>query len=188
MSRLLTLGILQQARNLVQSGGGSLIAVAVDSTTATDPCNTLTTPATIYCQYSGLSHAFTNNTPIWADSSGNFYAATAWYSDSPNQWFFWDANKASWGDDILCGGAQLTLFSIMGPFRDACRESDNYFDVWFDDVGNFGIPITGAFIYTDLNGNNPLDPGYYAWEDLGNQERTWLEVGNNGEVVLHGKC
>ncbi len=186
MSRLLTIGVLQQARNLMQAGG--LVAIAIDHTTAVDPCNSITSPSTVYCQHSSLSQAFTNDAPIYADASGNFVAASGWYSDTTDQWFYWDSNKTAWGDDVLCGGSQLIPFNVMGPLRNPCFHNDTYFMIYIDDVGNFGVPMTGAFVYYDDNGTMPLDEGAYAWEDIGNNERYWFEVGNNGEITSHGKC
>jgi hypothetical protein len=186
MSRLLTIGILQQLRNLNQ-GSPAMYTLVVSSTTNTDPCNSLFSATTVYCTVNNLAGAYSQSIPIYGDSGGNSYPPSAWYSDSTGQWYYFDASKAAWGDQLTCG-QQLVLFSIMGPFRSPCEESDTYFDIWFDDVGNFGMPITDAIIYTDANGLSFLAEGLYAYEDSASQERTWLEVGLAGEVLAHGKC
>ncbi len=186
MSRLLTIGILQQQSNMNQISP-AMYTLVVSSTTNPDPCNSLFSATTVYCTVNNLADAFSQSLPIYGDSGGNSYPPSAWYSDSTGQWYYFDASKAIWGDQLTCG-QQLVLFSIMGPFRSPCEESDTYFDIWFEDVGSFGIPITGAVIYTDSSGSLYLDAGNYAFEEVVSKERTWITVGSNGAVTNHGKC
>ena len=188
MSRLLMRGVLQQARNLMQPPSG-LYAISVSTTSAIDPCDTMSTNTTVYCNVSTLAQAFIDEYPIFSDSSGTTMAATSWYSEDQTQWFFFDADKEKWGDEVLCGGSSLLEIALYGRYRIPCAEFNisHEFPAYLDDIGNFGFPITGAFVYEDDQGTIPVGEGYYAWLD-NNNDVNWIQVGSNGEIIAHGKC